>query len=102
MTLELALALGLEAGLYECAHDHNICDQEVRVFKTGDNLTAIKVEYRGWCGSMGPYLYPCHGNVCEDTNARFTIHDNQSFHWENLGHSYECEMTAISSAALSE
>ncbi len=92
MVSNLALALLLQSGIYECPHDPNICDQEVRVYQTQNEITAIKVEYVGYCGSMGPYLYYCTGNVCSDGgNAEFTLLGANRYLWQNLGHPYSCE-----------
>ena len=92
MISSLALTLALQAGLYHCPNDPNICDQEVRTYYSGNTLTHLKVEYVGWCGSMGPYLYPCNGNICSDGNAEFVILDQAKFKWKNLGYPFECEM----------
>lgn len=92
--IETLLALTLSSGLYHCKVDENICDQQVRVYKTGETITALKVEYVGWCGSMGPYVYPCSDNgVCGDMNARFTINEDQTYHWKNLGYGQNCDFT---------
>lgn len=101
--IETLLALTLSSGLYHCKVDENICDQQVGVYKTGELVTAIKVEYVGWCGSMGPYLYPCSADgVCGDMNARFTIREDQSYLWQNLGYPYQCDFTLKPSVELSE
>lgn len=99
MIAEALLAFTLNSGIYECPGNPNICDQKVRVYKSGETITALKVEYIGWCGSMGPYMYYCTGNICEDGgNARFTIKENSdSYHWQNLGHPYECNYQTKSS-----
>lgn len=101
--LETLLAFTLTSGLYHCSVDENICDQQVRVYKTGEKITALKVEYVGWCGSMGPYLYPCRDDgVCSDGNARFILKENQTYYWENLGYSYQCEFKVKPAVELSE
>jgi hypothetical protein len=79
-------------GIYVCPGNPDICDQEVRTFSQGGKLTAIKVEYTGYCGSMGPYLYPCSGKTCSDTNAEFRILDSKTYEWRNLGHPYACRL----------
>ena len=83
-------AVFLLSGTYFCPNDPNICDQQVKVFDGDGRLTAVKVEYTGYCGSMGPYLYPCSGRVCKDTNAEFKIETERSYTWKNLGHPYTC------------
>ena len=80
----------LLSGTYICPNDPNICDQEVRVYGRDRKTTAVKVEYTGYCGSMGPYLYPCTGLTCKDTNAEFKIEGKNSYTWRNLGHPYSC------------
>ncbi len=82
----------LLSGTYVCPHDPNICDQEVRVYGKSGQTTAVKVEYTGYCGSMGPYLYPCSGRTCKDTNAEFKIESERSYSWKNLGHPYSCRL----------
>jgi hypothetical protein len=82
----------LLSGTYVCPNDPNICDQEVKVYSRGGNPTAVKVEYTGYCGSMGPYLYPCSGRTCRDTNAEFRIESARSYTWRNLGHPYSCRL----------
>jgi hypothetical protein len=83
----------LLSGTYVCPGDPNICDQEVQVYGTGGKTTAMKVEYTGYCGSMGPYLYPCSGKTCRDTHAEFKIESARSYSWKNLGHPYSCRFT---------
>jgi len=80
----------LLSGTYVCPNDANICDQEVKVFGRAGTPTAVKVEYTGYCGSMGPYTYPCSGRICKDTNAEFIIESERSYSWRNLGHPYSC------------
>ena len=82
----------LLSGTYVCPHDPNICDQEVRVYGRSGQTTAVKVEYTGYCGSMGPYLYPCSGRICKDTHAEFKIESERSYSWKNLGHPYSCRL----------
>ncbi len=80
----------LLSGTYFCPGNPDICDQEVRVYSQNGKMTAVKVEYTGYCGSMGPYLYPCSGRTCKDTNAEFKIENVRSYTWKNLGHPYSC------------
>ena len=90
--IETLLALTLNSGLYHCPGDENICDQQVRVYKTGEIVTGLRIEYVGWCGSMGPYFYSCtEEGICQDTNAKIILGENQTYYWENLGHPYKCE-----------
>jgi hypothetical protein len=96
MVSALTLSLLLQSGIYQCAIDRDICDQDVRVYETENKITALKVEYIGHCGSMGPYFYYCTGNVCRDGNAEFTLNGNNTYHWKNLGHPYECQFTPAS------
>lgn len=86
----LIAAFSLKAGIYHCPLDPNICDQDVQVHSTGKKIDYLKVEYIGWCGSMGPYIYPCKGDVCKDGNAEFTLLGKNTYHWRNLGYPYEC------------
>jgi hypothetical protein len=83
-------SLILASGTYVCPGNPDICDQEVRVYSDGSRVTALRVEYRGYCGSMGPYLYPCSGSVCGDMNAEFKIEAKNRYSWRNLGHPYSC------------
>jgi hypothetical protein len=92
--IAIALVLSLKSGLYQCAGNPNICDQEVRVIQASGRISALRVEYVGYCGSMGPYLYPCKGDVCSDGNAEFILSSkNSAYHWKNLGYPYECDFT---------
>jgi hypothetical protein len=47
-------------------NEDSICDQMLKPFFSGEQLTAISVEYVGECGSMGPYTYYCENDVWED------------------------------------
>lgn len=82
-------------GLYVCVegNEESVCDQFVKPYFTGDKLTAIKVEYVGYCGSMGPYMYYCADDVCEDAGLRFDFRDNRNYRWENKQYKIFCEMT---------
>jgi hypothetical protein len=79
-------------GLYVCmqGNEESICDQEVRVFTNGDTLTAIRVEYVGWCGSMGPYTYFCQNQICEDAGIKFTFKNPREYRWENKQYGFVC------------
>lgn len=81
-------------GLYECqqGNEESICDQQLKPYFSGDKLTAIKVEYVGWCGSMGPYFYNCIDNVCEDLGLKFEFRDPTHYRWENKQYGFVCEM----------
>ena len=81
-------------GLYECikGNEESICDQILKPFFAGDKLTGISVEYVGWCGSMGPYSYPCANGVCEDPGLRFEFRDATHYRWENKQYGFFCEM----------
>ena len=83
-------ALMLTPGLYVCPGNPDICDQEVRVYRQNGRLSALRVEYTGYCGSMGPYLYSCSGSTCADPHAEFKIRDARTYDWRNLGHPYAC------------
>ncbi|MBU6155184.1 MAG: hypothetical protein KGP28_12845 [Bdellovibrionales bacterium] len=89
--LALNSFLSLETGLYICPGNPDICDQDVRVYQSGKQITALKVEYVGYCGSMGPYLYPCKNAVCTDGNAEFVLNSRGGYAWKNLGHPFRCE-----------
>jgi hypothetical protein len=80
-------------GLYLCVkgNEESICDQQLRVFMQANQLTAIRVEYVGWCGSMGPYTYFCHNDICEDAGIRFTFKSAQEYRWENKQHGFVCD-----------
>lgn len=74
-----------ERGLYICeqGNDESICDQILKPIFSNDKLTAISVEYVGWCGSMGPYMYSCENDVCEDEGLKFEFRDSTHYRWEN-------------------
>lgn len=80
-------------GLYIChqGNEESICDQILKPFFTGDNLSAISVEYVGWCGSMGPYIYSCENDVCENEGLKFEFRDSTHFRWENKQYKIHCE-----------
>ena len=82
-------------GLYKCmqGNEESICDQILKPYFSGDKLTAIKVEYVGYCGSMGPYLYYCANDVCENAGLKFEFHDRSNYRWENKQYGLFCEMT---------
>ncbi len=73
------------AGIYTCIQGNNdsICDQDLKPYWVGNTLTAVRVEYVGWCGSMGPYTYPCKGQVCEDAGIRIEFKSATQYQWEN-------------------
>ena len=80
-------------GLYDCknGNEESICDQIVKPFYVGYELTAISVEYVGWCGSMGPYLYACENEVCEDPGLKFKFKSSTKYHWENKQYGFRCD-----------
>lgn len=82
-----------EKGLYVCkvGNEESICDQILKPFFSGTQLTAIQVEYVGWCGSMGPYTYYCDGVTCEDPGLKFTFRDSRHYFWENKQYGFKCE-----------
>lgn len=82
-------------GLYVCVegNEESVCDQQLIPYFSGDKLTAIKVEYVGYCGSMGPYMYYCVDDVCENAGLRFDFRDNRNYRWENKQYKIFCEMT---------
>jgi hypothetical protein len=82
-----------ENGLYTCVNgnEESICDQRMRVFTHAGSLSAIKVEYVGWCGSMGPYTYYCQDNICEDAGIRFEFKDSRHYRWRNKQHGFVCD-----------
>ena len=82
-----------EKGLYVCktGNEESICDQILKPFFSGDQLTAVKVEYVGWCGSMGPYTYFCEDDICEDPGLKFTFRDSRHYLWENKQYGFKCE-----------
>lgn len=87
-------AIKPQNGLYYCkeGNEESICDQIVKTFYSGDKLTAIKVEYVGWCGSMGPYMYYCDQEVCEDPGLKFEFKDATHYRWQNKQYGFVCEM----------
>lgn len=97
LTLNSALAASIRPlkGLYVCVegNEESVCDQQLIPYFSGDKLTAIKVEYVGYCGSMGPYMYYCADDVCEDAGLRFDFRDSRNYRWENKQYKIFCEMT---------
>lgn len=88
-----AQVLRPERGLYKCTvgNEESICDQILKPYFTQDKLTALKVEYVGWCGSMGPYNYFCQGSICEDAGLKFEFRDSTHYRWENKQYGLHCE-----------
>jgi hypothetical protein len=90
----LSFAKNLEPvqGLYYCdqGNEESICDQILKTYYSGQNLTAIRVEYVGQCGSMGPYTYYCDKGVCEDPGLKFVFKDNRTYYWTNKQYGFEC------------
>lgn len=88
-----ASTLKPDRGLYVCkqGNEESICDQILKPFFSGDQLTAISVEYVGWCGSMGPYTYYCQNDVCEDAGLKFEFRDSTHYAWENKQFGFRCE-----------
>jgi hypothetical protein len=80
-------------GLYVCkiGNENSICDQILRPSFDGDQLSSISVEYVGWCGSMGPYIYYCEDGVCENEGLKFVFKDETHYFWENKQYGYHCE-----------
>jgi hypothetical protein len=89
-----ATQLKPKPGLYVCqqGNEESICDQILKPFFAGDKLTGISVEYVGWCGSMGPYTYPCENGVCEDAGLKFEFRDSTHYRWKNKQYGFVCEM----------
>lgn len=90
-----------DRGLYHCkkGNEESICDQLLipKVTQTGD-LDAISVEYVGWCGSMGPYLYSCSSEngitQCSDgfsDGIQFDFLDTKTYRWENKEYGFVCD-----------
>lgn len=88
-----SFAVAPESGLYVCVNGNepSICDQILKPYVTGGKLTAIKVEYVGYCGSMGPYTYYCQNDVCEDPGLRFDFKDSRNYHWTNKQYGFRCD-----------
>ena len=82
-----------EKGLYVCkkGNTESICDQILKTYYQGESLSAIRVEYVGECGSMGPYTYYCDGENCEDPGLRFEFKDSRHYNWENKQYGFKCE-----------
>lgn len=89
----LAAGFKPQNGLYLCrqGNEESICDQELKVYVQGETLTAIKVEYVGWCGSMGPYTYYCQNNICEDAGIKFVFKNSREYRWENKQYGFVCD-----------
>lgn len=81
------------SGEYYCktGNEESICDQILKPYFTGNHLSAIRVEYVGWCGSMGPYTYYCQDEICEDAGLKFTFRDATHYRWENKQYGFICE-----------
>jgi hypothetical protein len=94
LTIAEASSLRPDRGLYVCnvGNEESICDQILKPFFAGDKLTGISVEYVGWCGSMGPYTYPCANGVCENAGLKFEFRDATHYRWENKQYGFVCEM----------
>jgi hypothetical protein len=82
-----------DRGLYICEHgnEESICDQILKPIFSGNKLSAISVEYVGWCGSMGPYMYACENDICEDEGLKFEFRDSKHYRWENKQYKIHCE-----------
>jgi hypothetical protein len=80
-------------GVYYCkkGNEESICDQILKPVYVEERLSAISVEYVGWCGSMGPYLYPCIGNTCYDIGIEIIFRDERHYRWENKQYKFICE-----------
>lgn len=89
----MAQNLKPEKGLYVCktGNEESICDQILKPTFSNAELTAISVEYVGWCGSMGPYSYRCQGGVCENEGLKFEFKDARHYRWENKQYAYFCD-----------
>jgi hypothetical protein len=72
-------------------NEDSICDQKIIRHKTNQKLTALSIEYVGWCGSMGPYTYSCSGKKCSDGAIFVEFHDENSYRWENRPYKFKCE-----------
>jgi hypothetical protein len=94
MMTAATLLLTLQSGLFSCTKGPDICDQDVKVYRNGSGIIGLKVEYVGWCGSMGPYTYSCHQNYCTDGNVEFKIGTGNHYHWKNLGYLQECDFVS--------
>jgi len=92
-----AQVAGPERGLYRCVdgNEESICDQILKPYFSNEKLTAIKVEYVGWCGSMGPYTYFCQGDICQDAGLKFEFRDKTHYRWENKQHGLFCEFEKL-------
>jgi hypothetical protein len=82
-----------DRGLYVCkkGNEESICDQILKPSFSGGKLSALSVEYVGWCGSMGPYSYACENDVCEDMGLKFEFRDATHYRWENKQYGFICE-----------
>jgi len=89
----IAVSLPLQNGLYVCrqGNEDSICDQQVKTFVQDGELTALRVEYVGYCGSMGPYTYYCQNSECAGPGISFTIRDSRHYYWENTTYGFHCE-----------
>lgn len=91
--MALMMLITLNSGTYVCknGNEESICDQKVRAYQSTGELTAIEVEYVGYCGSMGPYTYYCSEGVCETAGIRFEIKDPTRYRWENTQYGFFCD-----------
>ncbi len=85
-----------EKGLYRCVqgNEESICDQELIPIVRDGRLTALSVEYVGWCGSMGPYTYGCNSKGCSDGSGNgivITFQSSRGYHWENQQYGFSCD-----------
>lgn len=82
-----------EKGVYFCktGNEESICDQILKPHLKNGILASISVEYVGWCGSMGPYIYYCKDNVCEDPGIKLEFKDSKHYRWENKQYGLYCE-----------
>lgn len=86
-----------EPGLYTCSTDPqgNICDQRLRLIKQGTQVRALSIEYVGWCGSQGPYTYPCLGDECADEPIYIKWIDQKRYYWVNRTYGFKCNLKKV-------
>jgi hypothetical protein len=98
----------LRSGIYEVlsATNTSVCPQKINAKYEDKKLVSLKVVYVGDCYYMGPYTYSCNpeSNKCGNFKdgrqyMLYTIHDEKSFHWENLAYHIEAEL-ALDEATL--
>jgi len=79
-------------GLFQCldGNEESICDQSIKFITSAGRLRAIRVEYVGWCGSMGPYTYYCENNICEDAGLKFEFKSEKNYFWTNKQYGFHC------------